>query len=55
MDETSLYFKNEVLHGLSKIFFKIKNASQNVSANFFVSGVLLRNVIFKVLPIGDYG
>jgi hypothetical protein len=29
------------------IFKKIKNASQNISASFFVSGVFHKNVIFN--------
>jgi hypothetical protein len=38
---------------LSKIFFKLKNAAQNFSANFFVSGVFYKNVIFNVLLKGQ--
>jgi hypothetical protein len=33
----------------AKYFLKIKNASQNILTNFFVSEVLNKNVIFNVL------
>jgi hypothetical protein len=38
------------LDGLSKTFFKkIKNASQKILQNFFVSEVFIKNAIFSML------
>jgi hypothetical protein len=33
----------------AKYFLKIKNASQKILTNFFVSVVFLKNVIFRML------
>jgi hypothetical protein len=50
VDEKSLFKKRKLLlDGLSKLFFKLKNALQNISANLFASGVFHKNIIFNVL------
>jgi hypothetical protein len=36
--------------GEAKYFLKIKNASQKILTNFFVSGVFIKNVIFSLHP-----
>jgi hypothetical protein len=45
--------QNYVLDGIVKyfiyLFFYIKNVSQNIAANFFVSWVFHKNVIFNKL------
>jgi hypothetical protein len=33
----------------AKYFLKIKNASQKISTNFFISEVFIKNVIFNML------
>jgi hypothetical protein len=45
------FVKIKIIPGWLKqnIFLKIKNASQKVRTNFFVSEVFLKNVIFNML------
>jgi hypothetical protein len=37
------------MDGLGKIFLKIKNALQKILANFFISEIFIKNVIFSML------
>jgi hypothetical protein len=50
VDEKSLFDKAEITPGRLKqtILLKIKNASQNISAKIFVSGVFHKKVIFNM-------
>jgi hypothetical protein len=45
------FYKNENKSWMveAKYFFKIKNASQKILTNFFVSEVFIKNVIFSML------